>query len=321
MMLDPSSPILLRIPEEMRGMRLDKALSSLVPEQTRSTLQGWIKQERVRVNGKIVKQKFRLSGDETLEISKPEPESNEWPAQKMDLDILDEDAEIMVINKPAGLVVHPGAGTKDNTLLNGLIHHNPAMAALPRAGIVHRLDKDTTGLMVVAKTESARQNLIRQLETRAMCREYIAIVNGVLVAGETINQPIGRHRHDRLRMAVTHSGKPAITHIRVLEKFRSHCSVQATLETGRTHQIRVHLAWKGYPIVGDRRYGGRPRIPPSASGSLTRLIQDFPRQALHARKLSLNHPRWGRSRNWEQEPPGDITILAKKLSENRVPNR
>ena len=320
-MSDSSSPILLRVPEEMRGMRLDKVLSSLVPEQTRSTLQGWIKQERVRVNGKIVKQKFRLSGDETLEVSKPEPDSNDWPAQKMDLDILDEDEEIMVINKPAGLVVHPGAGTKDNTLLNGLIYHNPAMAVLPRAGIVHRLDKDTTGLMVVAKTESARQNLIRQLETRVMCREYIAIVNGVLIAGETINQPVGRHRHDRLRMAVTRSGKPAITHIRVLEKFRSHCSVQATLETGRTHQIRVHLAWKGYPIVGDRRYGGRPRIPPSASRSLTRFIQDFPRQALHARKLSLNHPRWGTSRSWEQEPPGDITILAEKLAENRVPDR
>ena len=320
-MSDSSSPVLLRIPEEMRGMRLDKVLSSLVPDQTRSTLQGWIKQERVRVNGKIVKQKFRLSGDETLEVSKPEPDSNDWPAQKMDLDILDEDEEIMVINKPAGLVVHPGAGTKDNTLLNGLIYHNPAMAALPRAGIVHRLDKDTTGLMVVAKTESARQNLIRQLETRAMCREYIAIVNGVLVAGETINQPVGRHRHDRLRMAVTRSGRTAITHIRVLEKFRSHCSVQATLETGRTHQIRVHLAWKGYPIVGDRRYGGRPRIPPSACQSLTQLIQDFPRQALHARKLSLNHPLEGKPRSWEQEPPRDITMLAKKLAENRVPDR
>lgn len=318
-MPDSGSPILLRIPEEMEGMRLDKALSSLLPEQTRATLQGWIKQERVRVNGKTVKQKFRLCGHEELEVSVPEPETRDWPAQKIDFEIVDEDDDIMVINKPAGLVVHPGAGTQDRTLLNGLIFHNRGMAALPRAGIVHRLDKDTTGLMVVAKTESARQNLIGQLDSRAMRREYLAIVNGVMVAGETINQPVGRHRHERLRMAVSRSGKPAITHIRVLEKFRTHCSIQATLETGRTHQIRVHLSWKGYPIVGDKRYGSRPRIPPSASRSLTKLIQDFPRQALHARKLSLNHPRWGQPRHWEQEPPGDITILVRKLAENTVP--
>ncbi len=281
-------------------MRVDKALTELLVEHSRGTIQQWIKQGLVLVDGEITKPKLKLCGTEILEFTVPSPQPSQWPAQDIDLDIIDEDDHLMVINKPAGLVVHPGAGNQDNTLLNGILRHHADSAFLPRAGIVHRLDKNTTGLMVVAKTEQARQHLIEQLSNREMHREYLALVNGIMISGETIDQPIGRHRNDRLRMSVTKSGKPAITHTRILRKFRNHCLLQANLETGRTHQIRVHLSWRGHPIVGDKRYGHRYRPPPAASENLIQSLQGFQRQALHAQKLSLIHPHSGEQKTWRQ---------------------
>ncbi len=297
----------------MQGERVDKALSGLMPEYTRNAIQQWIRQGRVLVNGKSAKQKFRLSGDETLEIHVPNATTLEYLPEQIDLEILDEDDQIMIINKPCDLVVHPGAGNLDGTLLNGLLHHNPELAKLPRAGIVHRLDKDTTGLMVVAKTEQARQHLIAQLDSRKMSRQYLAIVNGVMISGETINQPIGRHRKDRLRMSVTSQGKVAITHLRVIKKYRHHCLVRANLESGRTHQIRVHLSWRGFPIIGDRLYGQRTRLPPGASEQFIHCLQTFKRQALHAEKLTLIHPRNHTAASWQSELPEDMKALIAQL--------
>lgn len=312
-MSEQETLISLEIPPEMSGIRVDKALSELLPEHSRTAIQQWIKKGLVLVDGEIIQQKLKLNGNESLEVSVPTAEPIHQPAQKIEFQIIDEDDQLMIINKPAGLVVHPGAGNQDGTLLNGLLHQNSELAILPRAGIVHRLDKNTTGLMVVAKTERCRQYLIDQLTTRKINREYLAVVNGVMISGETIDQPVGRHRNDRLRMTVTPAGKPATTHLRVLEKFRSHCLVQANLETGRTHQIRAHLSWRGYPIVGDKLYGNRYRPPSGAPEELIQSLQQFQRQALHARKLSLIHPESGEQRTWELPPPDDMNKLHKAL--------
>lgn len=302
--------------ENLTGIRLDKALSDRLPEHTRSTIQQWIKQGLVLVNGKAAPQKYRLTGSETLEVQVPEPEAIEWTPTQMELDIVYEDAHLIAVNKPPGLVVHPGAGNIDNTLLNGLVYYAPELAILPRAGIVHRLDKDTSGLMVVSKSELARQHLIRQLESREMQREYVAVANGVMISGETIDQPIGRSSQNRLLMAITQSGKSAVTHFRVLEKFRCHSLLQANLDTGRTHQIRVHLSWRGFPIVGDRQYCRHPSIPPGSADNLIKLIQQFPRQALHARKLTLTHPVTGETLSWTSAIPEDIDTLINALRED-----
>ena len=299
---------------------MDKAISRLLPEYTRNAIQQWIRQGLVLVNGNSTKQKFRLSGGETLEIDIPCTPVTDCLPEQIDLEILDQDEDIMIINKPSGLVVHPGAGNLNGTLQNGLLHHNPELAKLPRAGIVHRLDKDTTGLMVVAKTEQARQHLIAQLNSRKMSRQYLAIVNGVMISGETINQPIGRRRQDRLRMSVTPKGKVAITRFRVKRKYRHHCLVQASLESGRTHQIRVHLSWRGFPIVGDRLYGQRTRLPPGACEPFKHCLQTFPRQALHAEKLSLLHPRNNVETSWQSALPKDMRNLIAQLENDQAQN-
>ena len=303
------------------GMRLDKALSELLPDHSRAAIQQWLKQGLVRVDGEQVKQKFALGGGETVEIAIPEPRPSpaieNMPAQQMDFDIVHRDADILVINKPAGMVVHPGAGRPDNTLLNGLLYLDDALRILPRAGIVHRLDKDTSGLLVVACTEVARRRLIGQLRDHSMKRSYLAVVNGVMVSGERIDQPIGRHRQDRLRRCVTPAGKPAVTHVRVERKFRRHCLIRAELETGRTHQIRVHMKWRGFPLVGDKLYGGRPRPFPKSGGEsggeLTATPGEFGRQALHAEHLSLCHPASGEKRGWTQPVPADLERLIDQL--------
>ncbi len=310
----------IQVPIEMQGLRLDKALASLMPEYTRSTIQQWIKQDLVKIDGHPANQKFKLTGSEKLEISIPRQQTLHSPAQELDLNIIHEDEQILVLNKSSDLVVHPGAGNHDQTLLNGLLFHCPNLGSLPRAGIVHRLDKNTTGLMVVAKTEQARQNLIEQLSTREMHRQYLALVNGIMISGETIDQPVGRHRNDRLRMAVTSAGKSAITHTRVLEKFRCHSLVQANLQTGRTHQIRVHLSHRGYPIVGDKVYGNRYRPPPSSSEELSQSLQNFQRQALHAQELSLIHPASGEQQSWSQPPPEDLEKLISLLRLDKASN-
>ena len=319
-MSDFESHFFLQISPEMEGFRLDKALAELLTGHSRGAIQQWIKQGRVLVDGEIAKQKLKLCGTEHVEISIPDPESGHWPAQEIQIEVVDEDEHIMVINKPAGLVVHPGAGNHDQTLLNGLLYHDSGLALLPRAGIVHRLDKDTTGLMVIAKTEQSRQHLIEQLSSREMHREYLALVNGIMISGEIIDQPIARHRRDRLRMTVTPSGKPAITRTRVLEKFRSHSLVQANLKTGRTHQIRVHLSWRGYPVVGDKLYGNRYRPPPRASVELVASLQGFQRQALHAHKLSLVHPHSGEEKTWQQPVPEDMNNLIRLLRQDAESN-
>ena len=299
------------------GARLDKALSELLPEHSRSAIQQWLKQGLVRVDGAPARQKLRLAGGETVEVSVPQAQPADWPAQRMDFEVVHQDADLLVIDKPAGMVVHPGAGQADNTLMNGLLHLDDALRALPRAGIVHRLDKDTSGLLVVARNEVARRRLIAQLQERSMKRLYLAVVNGVMVAGESIAQPIGRHRRERLRMCVSAAGKPAVTHLRVERKFRAHCLVGAELETGRTHQIRVHLSWRGFPLVGDKRYAGRMRLPPEAGDELTATLRQFPRQALHAAQLSLRHPASGTQTTWQRHMPADLQHLIAALESDQ----
>ncbi len=320
-MTEPARPLLLEVQPALAGMRLDKALSELLPEHSRAAIQQWLKQGLVLVDGEHARQKLRLVGGETVAVSVPQPREIEWPAQAMNLDIIHQDDDLLVINKPAGMVVHPGAGNADNTLLNGLLHADPSLRTLPRAGIVHRLDKGTSGLLVVARNEPARQRLIAQLQDHSMRRRYLAVASGVLVAGERIAQPIGRHRQDRLKMCVTAAGKPAVTHLRVERKFRAHCLLRAELETGRTHQIRVHLSWRGYPLVGDKLYAGRARPPPAASHALTTTLQQFPRQALHAEQLPLRHPNNGQQKTWRQPLPTDIKHLIEQLQEDHRQHR
>jgi len=308
--------VALELPAGQVGERLDRALGRLLPEFTRSQLQQWIAGGRVTVDGRIPRKRDTVRGGERVELRVPPPAPSEAPPQAIPLDIVHEDDELLVINKPPGLVVHPGAGHREGTLLNALLHHAPALAALPRAGIVHRLDKDTSGLLVVAKTERARQSLIAQLQTRAMGREYIALVEGVLVAGGTVAASIGRHRRDRMRMAVSARGKAAVSHYRVLKKYRTHTLVQVRLESGRTHQIRVHMAHLRHPVVGDPVYGGRLRLPKDCDESLAKLLRAFRRQALHAVKLTLIHPVTGKTMSWAASVPADMGKLMEALAQD-----
>ena len=256
----------------------------------------------------------RLRGGEQVDIRVPSAPATTALAENIPLTVVYEDADLLVINKPPGLVVHPGAGNREGTLLNALLHHLPPLAALPRAGIVHRLDKDTSGLLVVAKTEPARQHLIAQLAARTVEREYVALIEGVLIAGGTVEAPIGRHRHDRTRMAVSSRGKQAVSHYRVLKKYRMHTLAQVKLESGRTHQIRVHMAHLSHPVVGDPVYGGRLRLPKGCSESLAQQLRGFKRQALHAVKLSLVHPVTGKKMSWAASVPQDMGVLMEMLA-------
>lgn len=314
---DLAETVLIEIPQALIGQRLDKALVELMPTYTRAMLQGWLRDGHILVDGRNAKSSDKVRSRQRLSVTIPQTRSEDWIAQEMELDIVFEDEQLLVINKRAGLVVHPGAGNPDNTLLNGLLFLHPALHKLPRAGIVHRLDKDTTGLMVVAKTEMARQSLIEQLKDHSVSRRYLAVTSGLPISGETIDQPIGRHRVDRLRMAVTDRGKPAVTHTRVVEKFSNHALVEANLETGRTHQIRVHLAWRGFPLVGDPLYGGKLRLPAAASDALIEALRDFKRQALHAEGLSLTHPEHGETMRWQHDMPRDMTSLLDRLRADR----
>ncbi len=303
-----------QIPAEQAGKRLDLVLAGLFPDFTRSQLQQWIEQGRVRVDTHLPTKRDRVRGGEAVTLEVPPPTPSLHAPERIPLKIVHEDRDILVINKPAGLVVHPGAGNPAGTLLNALLHHAPALAKLPRAGIVHRLDKDTSGLMVIAKTERARQHLVEQLAERSVSREYVAVVNGVMIAGATVDAPIGRSRHDRTRMAITSAGRDAVSHVRVLKKYRAHTLVQVNLESGRTHQIRVHLAHLRYPVVGDPVYGGRPKLPKAASPSVVEVLQNFRRQALHAVKLSLVHPAKGEEMRWAASVPRDMHDLMEALA-------
>ena len=303
----------MTVPDRLAGQRLDQALSRLVSDYSRSRLQHWIRAGQVRVDGVIWRARDRVVGGESVEIIACHAPLSDLLPQQIDLDILYEDDALLVINKPPGLVVHPAAGNPDGTLQNALLFYDSALAAVPRSGIVHRLDKDTSGLLVVARTLAAHQHLVEQLQARHICREYDAIVSGVMTAGGTVVAPIGRHPVDRKRMAVIPGGKPALTHYRVKERFAGHTQLLVRLETGRTHQIRVHMAHIHYPLLGDPVYGGRLRLPDGAGAGLRSVVCDFRRQALHATRLSLTHPSTGESMTYRAPPPADMTRLVTAL--------
>ena len=301
------------VPEALAGRRLDQALVEMFPSYSRSRLQQWIKAGQVLLNQQPVIARYRVAGGEHVEIDAQLQLETEARPQAIGLDVRFQDEHLLVLNKPAGLVVHPAAGNPDGTLQNALLHYDPRLASLPRAGIVHRLDKDTSGLMVVARSLSAHRSLVAQLQARTVQREYLALVQSVLAAGGTVDAPIGRHPRDRLRMAVVESGKPAITHYRVVERFAAHTLVRARLETGRTHQIRVHMAHIRCPLVGDPLYGGRQKLPGGASAELREALSNFRRQALHAARLQVLHPASGEAVSWEAELPNDFKLLIEVL--------
>lgn len=316
------TPILLEIPNSLAGLRLDQALSKLLPDYSRSRLQGWIKDALVRVDGQAATNKQKVWGGEKLEIMpQANPEESAFKAEAIDLNIAYEDDHILVINKPAGMVVHPAAGNWEGTLLNALLHHWPKLKDLPRAGIVHRLDKDTSGLLVVAKTIAAQTSLVRQLQARTVKREYRAIVWGQVWRNGTVDTQIGRHPTARTKMAVTKvGGKPAITHYEVLERFAVHTYLRCRLETGRTHQIRVHMQHLGAPMVGDPVYGLRGIVPNQAiTPTLKTALKDFKRQALHAVKLGLVHPATGEFMEWQADLPDDMKALLEAMRFEEAP--
>lgn len=306
-----------RIPEHLAGRRLDQTAAEMFPEFSRERLKGWIQQGELTLDGQKARPKDKVVGGERLALDTRLEEEVRWEPQAIPLSIVFEDDDVMVIDKPAGLVVHPAAGNPDGTLLNALLYHHAPLAAIPRAGIVHRLDKDTTGLMMVAKTLTAQTALVAQLQARTVSREYDAIVVGAMTAGGKVDAPIGRHPKDRQRQAVTASGKPAVTHYRVNERFRAHTHVRCRLETGRTHQIRVHLAHVRYPLVGDPVYGGRLKMPAGAGESLKTLLREFPRQALHAHKLRFEHPVSGAPVECKAPLPDDMFLLLDALREDQ----
>ncbi|MDR5899375.1 23S rRNA pseudouridine(1911/1915/1917) synthase RluD [Halomonas vilamensis] len=310
-----------RVPATLAGARLDQAAAELFSDYSRERLKAWINAGELTVDGARVKPKMKLHGDETLDLCATLEEEGRFKPQAIALDVVFEDDDLMVINKPAGMVVHPAAGNPDGTLLNALLHYHPEIAQLPRAGIVHRLDKDTTGLMMVAKTLPAQTALVEQLQARTVSRQYDAVVIGTPVAGGTVEAPIGRHPKDRKRQAVNASGKPAVTHFRVVERFRAHTHVRCKLETGRTHQIRVHMAHARYPLIGDLVYGGRPKLPPGAAEPLKEILREFPRQALHARKLSFIHPQTQQTMTFRAPLPDDLLMLLDYLREDHATMR
>ncbi|MDY0022903.1 23S rRNA pseudouridine(1911/1915/1917) synthase RluD [Arenimonas caeni] len=305
------------VPMESAGRRFDQVLAELFPDFSRSRLSEWIKSGDALLDGRQVKPKEAVRGGEPITLSvRLETETHALP-EAIALEIVHQDEDVLVINKPAGLVVHPGAGNPRGTLVNALLHFDPKLAELPRAGIVHRLDKDTSGLMVVARTLRAHTSLVEQLSGREVHRQYLAVVQGTMVAGNTVDAPIGRHPTDRVRMAVLkEGGRDAVTHYRLREKFRAHTLVECRLETGRTHQIRVHMAYVRHPIVGDPLYGGAFRLPKGATEALVARLHGFRRQALHAEKLSFVHPGSGETLTLEAPMPADMQALVLDLRED-----
>ncbi len=304
------------IPENCDGFRLDKALATLFDQYSRSAIQQWIKDGRVTLDGQTQGQKTKVKEDQLVILHVPAPVATDSPAQDIPLDLVYEDRDILVINKPAGLVVHPGTGNPDGTLLNALLHFDSSLAVLPRAGIVHRIDKETTGLLVIARNEMAVKTLVEAIQEKQVRREYLAVIVSQIVAGGTIDAPIGRHPRERTRMAVNDRGKTAVTHYRVEEKFRLHTLVRVILDTGRTHQIRVHMNWQGHPIVGDPVYGKRLHVPPASSEALVDVLRNFRRQALHAETLALHHPASGELMSWTVPVPEDMQILIDTLRDD-----
>jgi len=307
----------LSLPGEAAGLRFDQALARELPQYSRARLKTWIESGAVRVDGRPLRAKDRVLGGEQVRIHAHLPAQGEVQAEPMPLAVVFRDRSILVVDKPAGLVVHPGAGNPRHTLQNALLALDPRLALVPRTGLVHRLDKDTSGLLVIARTPEAHTVLTAALATRQVTREYLALCSGALTGGGTIDEPIGRHRTLRTRMAVRGDGREAITHYRIEQRFRAHTLVRVMLETGRTHQIRVHLAHIGFPIVGDPVYGGRRRVPAGCSPDVTEALRAFPRQALHAARLALTHPSSGRALQFEAPLPQDMQRLIRKLETER----
>lgn len=312
-----SQTIDLTIPGDLAGRRLDQALAELLPDFSRARLQQWIKQGQVTVNGAACRAKDAVHGGEQVKLQAEFEVQTDWQPQAIPLDIVYEDGAILVVNKPAGMVVHPAAGNPDGTLVNALLHYAPELEQVARGGIIHRLDKDTSGLLVVARTPVAQKYLVELLQARQMHREYEAVVTGVLTAGGTVDAPIARHPRSRLRMAVVPGGKEAITHYRVIERFRAHTHIRCLLETGRTHQIRVHMAHIHYPLLGDPVYGGRLKLPPQADEAFANTLRGFRRQALHAACLELAHPISGEAMSWRVPLPQDMQQLLRVLRADR----
>jgi len=303
----------LRLPAEAAGLRFDQALARALPQYSRARLRSWIDAGAVEVDGPALRAKDKVLGGEQVRIRAQLPAEAGVAAEAMPLTVVFRDRALLVINKPAGLVVHPGAGNPRHTLQNALLALDPKLAVVPRAGLVHRLDKDTSGLLVVARTPEAHTALVAQLAAREIVREYLALCRGVMTGGGTVDEPIGRHRTQRTRMTVRADGRPAVTHYRIARRFRAHTLVRVTLETGRTHQIRVHLAHIGFPVVGDPVYGGRLRLPAGCTAEFVAALRAFPRQALHAARLQLQHPLTGRALQWEAPLPGDMQRLLQAL--------
>ncbi len=314
-MSDQSKSEVLRqaIPENLAGKRLDMALATMFPQYSRSRIKSWVLKGLVTVDGKQIRPRDAATAGALVEHQPQAEQVVQSVPEPMDLEIAYEDDELLVIVKPAGLVVHPGAGNHRGTLMNGLLHYVPALAELPRAGIVHRLDKDTSGLLMVGKTLEAHTALVRSLAERQVSRHYLAVCNGVLTGGGSIDASIGRHPVDRLRMHVTDKGKPAVSHYRVLKRFAAHTYISVRLETGRTHQIRVHFAHRRHALLGDQTYGGRLAMPPGASPDLQEKLRRFRRQALHAEKLSLKHPVSGQAIEVKAKLPKDFADLLEVL--------
>lgn len=312
-----AEPEVRTIPEDLAGQRLDQALAKLFPEYSRSRLKGWLLDGAIVVDGDSPRPRDPVHGGETVTLqAEPEVSVTAEP-EAIALDVVHEDESLIVVNKPAGLVVHPGAGNSRGTLMNGLLHHAPELEALPRAGIVHRLDKDTSGLLLIARTLIAHTSLVRQLADRDISRFYLAVCNGVLTGGGTIDAALGRHRVDRKRMCVRDDGKPAVTHYTVLERYAAHTYINVQLDTGRTHQIRAHFAHRRHALVGDPVYGGRLALPKGAGDQLIMTLRRFRRQALHATKLEFTHPETGESLRFEAAPPDDFANLLAVLREDR----
>ena len=308
----------LDLPAEAAGLRFDQALARALPQYSRAQLKSWIESGAAQAEGRTLRGKDRVSGGERVRIHAQLESRDDVGAEELPLTVVFKDRALLVIDKPAGMVVHPGAGNPRHTLQNALLGLDPRLSLVPRAGLVHRLDKDTSGLLVVARTPEVHTALVAALAAREISRQYLAVCTGVMTGGGTVDEPIGRHRAQRLKMAVRRDGRPAVTHYRVLQRFRGHTLVRAELESGRTHQIRVHLAHIGFPIVGDPLYGGRRRLPAGCTPALTAALGAFHRQALHAERLALTHPLSGKRLEWQAPLAADMQGLLAALEEDAV---
>ena len=307
-----------RIPIQSHGMRLDQVVAELFPDYSRNRLATWIKEGRLTVDGKTMKPRDKALASAHVVLEVADDPVIDWQPQTLPLDVIFEDEHILVVNKPAGMVVHPAAGHTDGTLINALLGYAPELDTLPRGGIVHRLDKETSGIMFVARSALAHKSLVAQLSERTVSRTYCAVCTGALTGGGKIDAPIDRHPTARTKMAVVADGKPAVTHYRIAHRFKHYTQLQVNLETGRTHQIRVHMAHRKWPLIGDPVYAGRQRIPAGASEALITALRNFPRQALHAQALEFEHPATGDWMEFETELPDDLVALLEVLdSEDR----